>query len=221
MSLLQKAFTLLSQKRMEMRKLAFALTLLFIGLASIAQTAFKEGVHYDVVSNKKSDKPMVREFFSLYCGHCFQFDTFIDSLHHSLPKTVSFQRSHVDYIPRDNKAVSFGIVKAYNVMVDLGKEEQLRKAFFAAIHLGKEPIDTEEKIKQIFLDHGVDAAKFDKLYNSQSIIDRSKAMAELWVERRIDSVPTLVVNEKYKINISSLKTMQEMIDITNFLLKQK
>lgn len=204
-----------------MRKLAFALTLLFIGFASIAQTAFKEGVHYDVVSKKKSDKPMVKEFFSLYCGHCFQFDTFIDSLHHSLPKTVSFQRSHVDYIPRDNKPVSFGIVKAYNVMLDLGKEEQLRKVFFAAIHLGQEPIDTEEEIKQIFVENGVDAAKFDKLYNSQSVIDRSKAMAELWVERKIDSVPTLVVNEKYKIKMGALKSMQDLIDITNFLLEQK
>ncbi|WP_420387932.1 thiol:disulfide interchange protein DsbA/DsbL [Roseivirga sp.] len=204
-----------------MKKLALTFLFVFIGTVALAQTSFKEGVHYDVVSEKKSDRPMVKEFFSLYCGHCFQFEPFIDSLQKTLPTEVSFSRSHVDYIPRDNKPVSFGIVKAYNMMLDLDMEKELRQAFFAAIHLGEEPIDTEEEIKQIFLAHDVEAAKFDKLYNSQSVIDRAQAMADLWVKREISSVPTLVVNEKYKINMGSLKSMAELIEITDFLLKQQ
>lgn len=204
-----------------MKRLLFVLSLLMIGFAVSAQSTFKEGTNYEVLNKKKSEKPMVKEFFSLFCGHCFQFDPFIDSLHHTLPKEVAFVRSHVDYIPRDNKAVSFGIVKAYNVMVDLDKEEQLRRVFFAAIHLGQDPVDSEAKIKKLFLDNGVDEAKFDKLYNSKSVIDRATAMTKEWVDFGIESVPTVVVNEKYKIKMGSLKSMQELIDLTEFLLKQK
>ena len=197
------------------------LSLFAFACTTSAQSPFQEGTHFDVLDKEKSEKPMVKEFFSLFCGHCFQFEPFIDSLQHTLPKEVTFTRSHVDYIPRDNKAVSFGIVKAYNVMLDLNKEEELRRAFFVAIHLGQDPIDTEAKIKQIFLDQGVEEATFDELYSSQSVIDRSQAMADLWMEYEISSVPTVVVNEKYKIRMDALKSMQELIDLTNYLLKQK
>lgn len=204
-----------------MRKIAFAFTMVLFTSLAFAQAQFVEGKHYDVVADKKSEKPVVTEFFSLFCPHCFQFEPFMDSLHQSLPKGVEFERSHVDYIPRDNKAVSFGIVKAYNVMVDLGKEDELRQAFFAAIHVKQEPIDSEAKIKQMFVDLGVSASKFDQLYNSQSVIDRSKAMSELWVKRQIDNVPTVVVNGKYKINMGSMRTMDELRQLTKYLLEQK
>lgn len=204
-----------------MRKIAFVFSMVLFSLLAFAQAQFVEGKHYEVVAEKKSEKPMVREFFSLYCGHCFQFDPFIETLHEGLPEEVSFERSHVDYIPRDNKAVSFGMVKAYNVMIDLGMEEKLRRSFFAAIHVKGEAIDTEAKIKQVFLEQGVSSSKYDELYNSQSVIDRATVMTKLWVERKIESVPTLVINEKYKINMGSLKSMEELNAITDYLLKQK
>lgn len=204
-----------------MRKVALVLTLVIVGSLAMAQSRFIEGQHYEVVAEKKSEEPTVTEFFSLFCGHCFSFDPFIDSLHYSLPESVTFERSHVDYIPRDNKAVSFGIVKAYNVMLDLDMEEKLRRTFFAAIHVKQQNIDSEAKIKQLFLDQGVAESKFDALYNSQSVINRAKAMSELWVERRIDNVPTIVVNHKYKINLSSMRTMDDLRQITKYLLEQK
>lgn len=204
-----------------MKKMFLALSLLAMACSGSAQSQFIEGQHYEVVADTKSDEPVVTEFFSLFCPHCFSFDPFIDSLRSSLPQGVDFERSHVDYIPRDNKAVSFGIVKAYNVMIDLGKEEELRQAFFAAIHIKRETIETEEKIKQMFVDLGVPASKFDELYNSQSVINRSKAMSKLWMERKIDNVPTVVVNQKYKINMGILKGMDEFRELTAFLLKQK
>ncbi len=182
---------------------------------------FKLGQHYDVVSENRSEKPNVTEFFSLFCGHCFQFEPFMDSLKISLPAGVPFKKSHVDYIPRDNKPVSFGIVKAFIVMGDLNKQKELTETFFAAIHLGQVAIETEDKIKEMFVENGVDAAQFDKLYNSESVIKRATAMTELWVEREISSVPTVVVNDKYKINMGAMQSMQDLLDITAYLLKQK
>lgn len=185
------------------------------------QSKFIEGEHYEIVSEKKSEQPNVTEFFSLFCGHCFQFEPFMDSLQNTLPNGVHFKKSHVDYIPRDNEPVSFGIVKAFIVMGDLGKEKELTKTFFAAIHLAQENIDTEAKIRKLFVDNGIDGVEFDKLYNSQSVKDRATAMAELWVTREISSVPTIVVNDKYKVNMAAMKSMEDLVQITEYLLKQK
>ncbi|HEY9116454.1 MAG TPA: thioredoxin domain-containing protein, partial [Roseivirga sp.] len=88
-----------------MKKALLITALLFVGIGAFAQSRFVEGQHYDVVSEKKSDQPNVTEFFSLFCGHCFQFEPFMDSLKNTLPKGVPFKKSHVDYIPRDNKPV--------------------------------------------------------------------------------------------------------------------
>ena len=61
-----------------MRKAALSLLFAFVALAVLGQNDFKEGVHYDIVSDKKSESPVVTEFFSLFCGHCFQFEPLID-----------------------------------------------------------------------------------------------------------------------------------------------
>jgi len=204
-----------------MKRLVIVLCLMVVGFAMSAQSAFKEGTHYEVLDKNKSEKPIVKEFFSLFCQHCFQFEPFMDSLASSLPNGVEFVKSHVDYLPRDNKPVSSGIVKAFIMMGDLGKEKELAAKFFAAIHLGQAPVASENDIKMLFIDSGVSGSKFDQLYNSKSVKDRAKAMSELWIEYEISSVPTVVVNEKYKINMSSLKSISELIDITLFLLKQK
>ncbi|MEC7753582.1 thiol:disulfide interchange protein DsbA/DsbL [Roseivirga sp. UBA1976] len=203
-----------------MRKAALSLLFAFVALAVLGQNDFKEGVHYDIVSDKKSESPVVTEFFSLFCGHCFQFEPLIDTLVKALPSGVNFEKSHVDYIPRDNKPVSFGIVKAFIVMGDLGRQKELSEKFFTAIHLGKEPIDTESEIRQIFIESGVSADEFDRRYSSREVVQRAEKMAALWVDRQISSVPTIVVNDKYKINMSALSNMEQLIALTKQLLKK-
>ena len=89
---------------------------------------------------------------------------------------------------------------------------------FAAVHLGEERVDSEEKIKDIFLLNDITSEKYDELYNSQEVYDKAKAMSEIWLERRITTVPTLVVNDKYKINMGSVQSIDELIELTSELL---
>lgn len=186
----------------------------------VQQGKFEEGVHYKVVSEKASEEPEVTEFFSLYCGHCFQFEAYIDTLKTSI-NGAKFQKSHVSYMPQDDPEQALAIVKAFVMMEELEKTPELSKQFFARIHLGEEPLTDLAGIKEIFEANEVSPSEFDKLFASKNINDKAEDMVQLWQDREIMSVPTIVVNDKYRINMGSVSSMDELIELTNSLLVKK
>ena len=52
--------------------LLIVLALVFTPLVGVAAD-FKEGVEYTVVQKNASSKPVVTEFFSYVCPHCYSF----------------------------------------------------------------------------------------------------------------------------------------------------
>ncbi|MHA7102843.1 thiol:disulfide interchange protein DsbA/DsbL [Roseivirga pacifica] len=186
----------------------------------VQQSKFQEGVHYNVVSEKASEEPVVTEFFSLYCGHCFQFEAYLDTLKTSI-NGAKFEKSHVSYIPQNDSLQGVAIVKAFVMMEELGKMPELSKQFFARIHLGEEPLTDVAGIKEIFEANEVSSSEFDKLFANKSINEKTEDMVQLWQDRQIMSVPTLVVNDKYRINMGSVGSMGELIELTNVLLERK
>lgn len=203
-----------------MRTLTFCLLLTLSSVQLLAQKTFQEGKHYEVVAEKKTEAPTVTEFFSLYCGHCFQFEALVDTVAASLKTGTKFEKSHVSYLPRNNEATQFGIVKAFIAMKDLGMQKELTAQFFSAIHLKGIVIDSEDDIKQIFLANDISEAKFQKVYNSPDLIKRARAMTKLWDEKKVGNVPTLVVNGMYKIDMGSVGSIEELVALTNYLLEK-
>ncbi|OEK03520.1 hypothetical protein BFP97_19220 [Roseivirga sp. 4D4] len=201
-----------------MRVFTICLVLALSTLSLSAQKTFKEGKHYEVVSSQKTAQPVVTEFFSLYCGHCFQFEPIMDTLAVSLIDGAKFEKSHVNYLPRDNEETQMGIVKAFLAMQDLGMQKELTAQFFAAIHVKGIEIDSVDDIKQIFLANDVSEEKFKALFNDPDLIKRATTMSKLWEEKQVTNVPTLVVNGIYKIDTRSVRSLQELIDLTNYLL---
>lgn len=208
-----------------MKKVLAALFVVIVISTACGQTEkkqelkFKEGEHYEVVSDTRSEEQIVTEYFSHYCGHCFQFENFVDSVKARV--NGKFIKSHVSYIPKNDSLVAMSMVKAFVIMQELGVEKTVSPQMFAAVHLGEDRIDSEEKIKNIFMINDVTSEQYDELYNSQVVYDKAKRMSETWLEKRITSVPTLVVNEKYKINMGSVASLDELIELTNELLSLK
>ncbi|MFY0591380.1 thiol:disulfide interchange protein DsbA/DsbL [Roseivirga sp.] len=203
-----------------MRTTTLILLLAFFSFQLSAQTTFMEGKHYEIVSKEKSSEPIVTEFFSLFCGHCFQFEPLVDQLKAGLKTGTKFEKSHVNYLPRNNTEAQFGIVKAFVAMQDLGIQKDLVPQFFAAIHLKKINLDSEKDIMQIFLANGVKEDEFKKVYTNPDLIKRATAMATLWSKKGVDNVPTLIVNGMYKIDINSVRSLEELTSLTNYLLEK-
>ena len=53
--------------------LAFVFAVL-VPLQACAQETWKEGEHYTIINETATDKPVINEFFSYWCPHCFQFE---------------------------------------------------------------------------------------------------------------------------------------------------
>lgn len=208
------------EKGCRMRTLALYLILTVSSISLFAQEKFEEGKHYEVIADQKTATPTVTEFFSLFCSHCFQFETLIDTVKASLKAGTKFEKSHVSYMPRGNQEAQKAIVKAFVAMNDLGMQEELSRQFFAAIHLKGVKLDSEEDIKQIFIANDISEERITKMFNDQDLIKRAIVMSREWERKKIATVPTFLVNGKYKINMSSLNNLDELVSLTNFLLEK-
>lgn len=193
---------------------------LFCLLSVSVQAQFKEGEHYTVVSEAKTDKPMVTEFFSLFCGHCFQGESMFQQFAKGLPEGVGFEKSHVTYIPRENPEVGNGMVQAFIAMEKLGKRKELTEVFFNLIHKEGKQFASMEEVKAVFVANGVTAEGFDAAYNDTGVVAQAKAMQQIWLDKEIGSVPTLVVNGKYRVNMGTLENTQQMDNLVKFLLEK-
>ncbi|MFT7156048.1 MAG: thiol:disulfide interchange protein DsbA [Parvicella sp.] len=203
-----------------MRTLTICFILTLSSVTLFAQNSFQEGTHYEVVSDQRTATPTVTEFFSLYCGHCFNFEALVDTLKASLIDGAKFEKSHVNYLPRNNPETQMGIVKAFIAMQDLGMQKELSAQFFAAIHMKGIQIDSVDDIKQIFLANDVSEEKFQKLFSDPDLIKRATAMSKEWEKKKVDNVPTLLVNGMYKIDVVRLSSLSQLVSLTNYLLKK-
>lgn len=199
---------------------AFITTAILSLLTISVQAQFDEGVHYTVVSEAKTERPTVTEFFSLFCGHCYQGEEMFQAFAKTLPEGTDFKKSHVTYIPRDNPEVGNGIVQAFIAMEKLGKTKELTRVFFDLIHKEGKEINSIEAIKEIFVANGVTAEQFEAAYHDKQVAADAKAMQQAWLDKQIQSVPTLVVNGKYRVNMRALENVQQMDSLVKYLLEK-
>jgi len=145
----------------------------------------------------------------------------------SLDKSVSFDSKHVDFM---NSDIGTEVMRSLAVIQTVGQKDQLTNAMFAAIqgnegghdhsaegHEHEQKINNRDDIKQVFAQFGVDAAQYDKAADSKE----TNAKLALWraqqQEFQIQSVPAFVVNDKYAVNMNSVRTLGELINLINYL----
>jgi len=195
-----------------MKKIFRPLLVLLMPLLAFSITAcaeqYTEGKQYNKVSETASKKNEVREYFSIYCGHCFKFEPFMHTVKNSLPEGVSFERNHVDFLRAASPKIQQMISKAVVVAEQLGDDDKLIGALFNYIHVQRAVITSEKDVRNIFVLNGADGDKFDKLMKSFSVNSQAKMMKKyqdtMSEKRALTGVPTIIVNGKYKINNAEL-----------------
>lgn len=193
-----------------MNKLLKSLLLLPLLALSINATAAKytEGEQYTKVNDTVTKKKEVREYFSVYCGHCFKFEPIMHGLKKSLPADASFERNHVDFLRGASPTIQQMITKATVVAEQLGDADKLIGAVFNYIHVQRAVITSEKDLRNIFVLNGADGDKFDKLMKSFSVNSQAKSIKKyqenMTAKRVLTGVPTIIVNGKYKIDPAKL-----------------
>ena len=201
-----------------MKKLA---ALLFtVVFASMTQAAdFKEGTHYTVVSNgPATTKPEVVEFFSFLCPACYRFEPLVANLKSSLPSNVAFNKSHVDFL---GGSLGKDLSRAFAIAKLLKVEDKVIPAVFNAVHVEKRRFANLDDLRTLFIDHGVDAKKFDGAAKSFIVNGKVSKMLHNTKKFQVRGVPTFVVNGKYQVNNKALKSAEDFDAIVAYLAQKK
>jgi protein dithiol oxidoreductase (disulfide-forming) len=184
---------------------------------SVHAAKFTEGDNYTVLDQPKSETPLVTEFFSLYCPHCFQFEPMVKTLKTKLPDNAKFQKMHVSFMGGTMGKV---MSQAFATSVILGVEDKMVTAFFNRIHTMKKKPNNEAEVRQMFIDEGVSAAEFDGAFSSFAVNSMVSRYNKSFSDAKLTGVPAVVVNNKYVIKSNGLKSADEYYELVDFLLKK-
>jgi thiol:disulfide interchange protein DsbA len=199
-----------------MKKLFAFFSLIMLSLSAHA-AKFNEGEHYKVLDLEASKKPMVAEFFSFYCPHCNSFEPIIQQLKQQLPADVKLQKNHVSFMGGN---MGLPMSKAYATMIALKVEDKMVPVMFNRIHNMRKPPRDEAELRQIFLDEGIDAKKFDAAYNGFAVDSMVRRFDKAFKDSGLSGVPAVVVNNHYLVEAQGINSLDEYFELVNFLLKK-
>ncbi len=193
---------------------------LFIAPMTTMAVDYKEGVHYTVINQGAATaKPEITEFFSFYCGHCYNFSkTEIPKIKANLPEGVTFKQSHVDFIGRE---MGVEMSRAFAIAHQLKIKDKIEKAIFSAIHEKKQHFTSRNDLRKLFIANGVEGKIFDAAADSFMISAQMSQMKRATVNAKISSVPTLIVNGKYRVDTGAIKSYDELLNIAYYLTRMK
>jgi thiol:disulfide interchange protein DsbA len=211
-----------------MKKIIHAFVLLFLMPLMACAEQYQEGKHYEVVSEQLSAKSEVREYFSFYCPHCYNFEPLMHDIEKSLPEGTTFEKNHVNFMGGASKKIQTLLTHAMLVGEQLDMAEKVNGAIFNYIHRQRAVFTEERDIRNVLVMAGVDGEKFDKLMKSFAISSKAKLLEkyqdDLGKTGKLKSVPTVVVNGKYKVLTTDLNKddqQGDFIAIVKYLLTLK
>ncbi|MFC3095928.1 thiol:disulfide interchange protein DsbA/DsbL [Alteromonas sediminis] len=190
---------------------------------SVQAQSFQPGKHYLEVEGFQSQGKSITEFFSFYCPACFKQEAIIKMIKDDLPRDVTFVRNHIDGMPGRDGNIEHMLTKASIVAAHIGKEDEIIDQIFKHIHVSRADFTSLDDIEAIFVQSGIDSRDFLRTYNSFGITAKAKQKQQnnqKLVNQGISSVPTLVINGKYKPVLSDIKTVEEYKSLVMYLLNK-
>ncbi len=193
-----------------MKRLFLSLAFLFsLSSVAVAQTGYEELPGADTRGSAESVE--VLEYFWFGCPHCFRFEPTINEWAATKPDYVEFVRE----APPLNPAWAPHSQAFYAAQL-LGITDQMFDQFFDAIHKEKKRLSSPKAISKWVGGlgiEGVDAKKFEKTMNSFAVDAKIRQAMEMARRDKINSVPSVVINGKYKTTGSIAGSNEKVIEV--------
>jgi thiol:disulfide interchange protein DsbA len=159
------------------------------------------------------DKIEVLEVFSYMCPHCFHFEPQLSAWIKTLPADVVVRRLPVTF-NRENWTNLTKLYYTLEIMNELGK---LHGKVFDAIHEQKVDLSNSDVLFDWVAKQGIDRKKFTDTFNSFTVQTKVSRVPQLTRNYGIESVPTLIVDGKYRL-ISSVSGHEALFRNTDELI---
>jgi thiol:disulfide interchange protein DsbA len=188
---------------------------------------FTDGTHFTRLVPTQptiggADKIEVAEIFWYGCGHCFDFEPYINRWAENLPANVRFVR-----IP----AMWNALVKLHGqlyfteeVLVKNGKiadPAAFRTAVFLEYHRRGNRLASVDVIRSIFERFGVSVEDFDSTWGSFEVAQKMRVAEDLARRWSVASVPAVVVNGKYLTGGGQAGSYPKLIELINELVERE
>jgi thiol:disulfide interchange protein DsbA len=180
---------------------------------------------YDVidppVKTATPEKVEVVGLFLYTCPHCYSFEKgYLKAWRENKPDYVVFTHMPAVY---DLNGRGTPLAKAYYVAKELKILEKIHTPLFQKIHDKHRRMNSEEALRRFFVKYGgVSKRDFDEAYNYSFSVDSNMRKAKEKTKKYgVGSVPTVVVNGKYRLNSRKAKGYDNMMAVINYLVEEE
>ncbi len=186
----------------------------------LAQQAFRAGKDYltldrPVPTDVGSGKVELIEFFWYSCPHCNSFEPAFAQWVKNAPKDVVVRRVPVafrdDFVPQQRL---YFTLEAMNLL------DTIHPKVFHAVHVERQPLNTDVAIQAWIEKQGVDGKKFAETAKSFGVAGKLKRAVQLQNEFRVEGVPSLGVAGRYYVDGSLAGSMDRALKVAEFLIAQ-
>jgi len=202
-----------------MRKLLTALVAI-LGLLSGGLMAAEPTTPYtelaSPVPTADPGKIEVVELFWYGCGHCYQFEPYINEWSKTLPKDVNLVR-----LP-----ALFGRLwdvhgQLFFALEALKASHEVHEAIFKAIHQEDKVLATPNEMAAFLAPLGIDKDSFLKAYNSFGVKMQMEKTKKQLMGYQVTSVPTLIVGGKYVFGVGQAGGAEAALQLADKLIEQE
>lgn len=183
-------------------------TLFTIAFAGNGYSAGGYEVLKNPVKRANPERNEVVEYFWFGCPHCFAFEPTINEWAANKPDNVDFIRE----APPLNPSWA-AHSKAFYAAQLLGVTDQFFEPLFNAIHKDKKRLNSPEAIADFAGTLGLDGEKFLKTMNSFAVDAKIRRSLDLARKAGLSSVPSVVINGKYRTSGSIAGSNQRVIEV--------
>jgi thiol:disulfide interchange protein DsbA len=212
------------------------LALLLVPESQAAQT-WTEGENYQLINpvqrtNVAPGKVEVMEVFSYGCPNCNTFQPVIAALEHSLPANAKMVFLPASFLPQEDWPM---LQRAYFTAQALGISARTHQAIFDAVwktgelaisdpttHRLKSPLPSIEDAAKCYERlTGVKSDVFLATARSFGVDLKMRTADSQIIAMQVPGTPCLVVNGKYRVNLDSLRSEDDVISIVRFLVDKE
>lgn len=195
-------------------KLTLFLTLSVCSLPTFSQT-FIEGKHYSLIANgqpiSNNDQINVTEYFSFSCPGCFVFEPTLQELSRVSP-SINLRKVHMPYGGRNAKMSQLAFV----LVQTIGKADDAQ-AIFNHIHRQNSSFKDESQVVSFFETLGYPRSEIEASLTSFNTDLQIRKMNQEAIKKQISTVPSLVINNKYKVNLSLTHSTEDLSKLIHYL----
>lgn len=176
-------------------------------------TVFVEGKHYKLLSRflPTNATVPVMEFMYYGCETCYKLAPAIAEWSYTKKIGVTLVPAHSESAMVDEARMfhTFEVVGVLGAMYEEG---------FVMFQDKQSKLQGTERVNSFLARHSIDKDKFWQAWKSDAVNTRLQKSGELTKMAQITKTPTFVVHGAYKVDIESVKSVEELFQLLEYLV---